>query len=242
MIRSRLFAAIVLMVCFNPAQALTWEDLWLNQDQQAYNALTQNNPQQAASLFKSPQWQGAAYYRMGNYQKALLAFMKANDATAWYNRGNALAHLGQYQEAIRAYDKALALDPHFEDARFNENLLKQLLNNSGSASAPPETRPPETASQERSPPPFKQNYKNKKNNPNNNATDTSPQNNTESPAKPSPVPGSSPPPPTESTPAPTASYESQQQQQSMQNMSDDPGGLLQRKLSRDYARSQQQGD
>lgn len=176
--------------------------------------------------------------------------MKANNATAWYNRGNALAHLGQYQKAIQAYDKALTLDPHLEDARFNADLLKQLLNNANTAPMPQET----SSVSEKSPPPFKQNYKNKQNNPDNNPAIPSPQDNTipaantpqntapspDNPSQNSPTPGS--PNPNDSIPSVPGTYQDQQQQQSLQNIDDDPGGLLQRKLSRDYARSQQQGD
>lgn len=239
---TRLFSAIILFAYFSSAQALSWDDLWLNQDQQAYNALEQNNLQKAASLFTSTQWQGTAYYRMGDYQKALQAFMQSNDATAWYNRGNALAHLGQYEEAIRAYNQALILDTHFEDARFNRDLLQKLLSQSSSQSTPPKTSPP-----------FKPNDQNKKDNASNGQTNTSPQNNAAN-ASSAPQNNSSPTANTpqnlssESTNAnattsnPPSSYQDQQQQQSLQNISDDPGGLLQRKLERDYENNQQQGD
>ena len=43
------------------------------------------------------------------------------------HEGNALARLGNYQEAIKAYDEALKLQPDHDDAKFNRDLLKQQL-------------------------------------------------------------------------------------------------------------------
>lgn len=238
----RIFSIALLVLSFSSAHAVTWDDLWLNPDEQAYKALTQDNPQQAALLFQDPQWQGIAYYRMGDYKKALQAFSKDDDATAWYNRGNALAYLGQYQDAINAYDKALDLDTQLKDAQFNRDLLKQLLNNTASPPTP----------QEATPPPFKKNYQNKNegNGNSNDQTSPPPQNNATPPPttntpQNNPQPQNSLPPTTNTNgqaQTVSGSYQDQQQQQSLQNMSDDPGGLLQRKLSRDYTQSQQQGD
>jgi tetratricopeptide (TPR) repeat protein len=38
------------------------------------------------------------------------------DATFWYNEGNALSNQKKYDEAINAYDKAIRLDPNYIDA------------------------------------------------------------------------------------------------------------------------------
>jgi Ca-activated chloride channel family protein len=149
---------IALLFSFSfEAQALTWEDLWLTHNQQGYRALSQGDPTIAAQLFTIPQWQGLAYYRMGDYERALQAFSQNNDAISFYNRGNALAHLGRYQDAIHAYDKALALNIHLDDAQFNRNLLKKMLQS--------QTPKPQAT------PPFKQNYeRNKSDNQNNSSS------------------------------------------------------------------------
>jgi Ca-activated chloride channel family protein len=243
-IKSRIFLVALCIVFSSTAEALTWDDLWLNPDEQGYKALQQNDLQQAATEFNSPEWQGIAYYRLKEYKKALEAFSKGTDATAFYNSGNALALLGRYKEAIAAYDKALALNTSFDDARFNRDLLKKLLN-----SQPPSAPTPQMT------PPFKQNYKNKQNqsqsNSNNNQqqqTGTSQNNsqqqnqqqnqqqqqqlNQQQPANSQTTPVSSNP----------TSYQDQQQQQALQNINDDPGGLLQRKLQRDYEQRSQQGN
>ncbi len=243
-IKSRIFLVALCIVFSSTAEALTWDDLWLNPDEQGYKALQQNNLQQAAAEFNSPEWQGIAYYRLKEYQKALEAFSKGTDATAFYNSGNALALLGRYKEAIAAYDKALALNTSFDDARFNRDLLKNLLN-----SQPPSAPMPQMV------PPFKQNYKNKQNqsqsNSNNNQQQVSAsQNNSQQQNQQQnqqnqqqqqqlnqQQPANSQTTPTHSNPT---SYQDQQQQQALQNINDDPGGLLQRKLQRDYEQRSQQ--
>ncbi|MFD1156277.1 tetratricopeptide repeat protein [Roseovarius aestuarii] len=79
-------------------------------------------PQTAAALLQTPDWQGVALYRAGNYTAAAEAFDSAGPA-ALYNRGNALAQAGQYAAALEAYDLALAIreDPQ---ARANFDLLR----------------------------------------------------------------------------------------------------------------------
>jgi len=49
------------------------------------------------------------------------------DADSLYNRGNALARLGRYEEALRSYDQALSRDPGHEDARFNRQVVEEAL-------------------------------------------------------------------------------------------------------------------
>ncbi len=109
------------------AHAFSWTDLWTRPDQQGAKALRAGKPQQAAKLFENPQWRGTAEYKAKRYQQAVDNFAAGNTANAYYNRGNALAHLGRYQDAIKAYDQALKLSPKDNDALFNRNLVKKLL-------------------------------------------------------------------------------------------------------------------
>ena len=41
---------------------------------------------------------------------------------AWYNEGNAFDDLGKYDEAIKAYDEAIRLDPSDAAARSNKGV------------------------------------------------------------------------------------------------------------------------
>ncbi len=110
-----------------PAMAFSWDDLWLRKDQQAAQALQQEQYEQAAQLAATASQRGSAEYKKGNYQKALEAFNTADGTDATYNRGNALAKLGQYQDAIDAYDEALEATPGMEDAIVNKAAIEALL-------------------------------------------------------------------------------------------------------------------
>lgn len=110
-----------------PAMALGWKDLWARKDQQAAQALQQQQYEQAAQLAKDPLQRGSAEYKQGDYQQALDAFKNASGSDADYNRGNALARLGKYREAIDAYDAALKAQPGMEDAIANKAAVEALL-------------------------------------------------------------------------------------------------------------------
>lgn len=110
-----------------PALAFDWEGLWLRPDQQGKHALDAGEAGRAARLFQDPDWKGAAHYRAGEYSAALEALGGADDPERLYNRGNSLARLGRYAEAIAAYEEALKRDSGNADALFNKELLEQEL-------------------------------------------------------------------------------------------------------------------
>ena len=107
--------------------AFEWSSLWKNQDQRAKSALESGDSKRAAELFRDPEWKAAASYRSENYQETVKALESANTADALYNKGNALAKMGDLQKAIESYDRALKLDPENEDAKYNSKLLKDYL-------------------------------------------------------------------------------------------------------------------
>ncbi|MBW8823927.1 MAG: VWA domain-containing protein [Xanthomonadales bacterium] len=86
-------------------------DLWRRADQQAYDHMRA----------------GQNAYRKGDFARAESEFAKVDSADAGYNRGNALARLGKYREAVQAYDQALRRDPAMADAKANrEAVLKAM--------------------------------------------------------------------------------------------------------------------
>ncbi|WP_207060656.1 VWA domain-containing protein [Motiliproteus sp. SC1-56] len=113
-----------------PAHALEWQDLWLTPDQQGARALEEGDPERASRLFASPQRQASALYQQQAYPEAAERFAEAvkadPSAVNHYNHGNALARAGELDAALAAYDRALALAPGMEDARFNRQLVEQL--------------------------------------------------------------------------------------------------------------------
>ncbi len=110
-----------------PALAFSLMDLWQRQDQQAHKALLAGEAERASALAKDPLRKGVADYRKGDYEAAVEDFSSSGGAEAAYNKGNALAKLGKFQEAIDAYDQALKGQPGMEDAEYNREAVKKLL-------------------------------------------------------------------------------------------------------------------
>jgi Ca-activated chloride channel family protein len=122
----------VLMPAYSPqARADWWQDMWKTPDQQAMQAYKKNQYEQAANTFNDNLWQGTAHYKNADYQAALESFSHVeptdkNYADATYNAGNALAQLGEIDQAIAAYDKVLEQQPQHEEALANKTLLEKL--------------------------------------------------------------------------------------------------------------------
>lgn len=104
-----------------------WDNLWKTPDQQAQEKFNQQAFGQAAELFTDPVWQGSAYYRAGKYEQALEAFKQSKSTKALYNKGNSLAKLQRFDEAIQAYDEVLEREPDHKLAKKNKALLEKIL-------------------------------------------------------------------------------------------------------------------
>ncbi len=79
----------------------------------------------AAPLLHDAAWRGYALANLGDYAEAARAF-GADPANA-YNRGNALVRAGLYKQALDAYDAALDADPEDSDARYNKAIVEKIL-------------------------------------------------------------------------------------------------------------------
>jgi Ca-activated chloride channel family protein len=121
-----LFALALLPTLPQPAQALSWGELWQREDQRA-PALIEQDPKQAAKQLQTPEWQGTALYRGGEFEAAGERFAEVPGADGAYNRGNALTQAGKLESAISAYDQALSLQPQHADALANRALVSDLL-------------------------------------------------------------------------------------------------------------------
>ena len=121
----------------------SWDSLWRTPDQRAQQLLHQGRPAEAARLFQDPRRKAYAELQAGNFPQAAQDFAAFGDSDSQYNRGNALARAGRLQEAIKAYDTALARDPNNRDARHNRDLVAKALQKQ-----PPKPQPPSGKSQQ----------------------------------------------------------------------------------------------
>lgn len=67
--------------------------------------------------------EGVQAYRQGDFARARQQFEGLDTEAGWYNLGNVLARQGQYDDAIAAYDRALALHPGMADAVANRAVV-----------------------------------------------------------------------------------------------------------------------
>ncbi len=109
------------------AQALDWQSWWQNDDQRASRLFEQGEHAAAAELFDNPDWKASSNYRAGDYASALGTWEKIDDQTAAYNRANALAKLGRFDDALAAYDRLLQQNPGHEDALYNKQAIEEWL-------------------------------------------------------------------------------------------------------------------
>ncbi|CZI31287.1 Predicted O-linked N-acetylglucosamine transferase%2C SPINDLY family [Legionella pneumophila] len=123
----RVLTIVAVALISNQIKALSWSDLWFTPNQQAQHLMEKGQFAKAKDLFERNDWAASAAYRAGDYEQAAKLFNELKTEQGYYNQGNALAHLGKYEEAIRAYDKALAFNPNNQDALYNRKLISELL-------------------------------------------------------------------------------------------------------------------
>lgn len=111
-----LIAGVVLLTAFGPARH---PNLWATPEQQADRLFRQGLYEEAAKGSGDPARQGAAYYRAGDFKQAAIAFARVSSPEGAYDRGNALVMLGKYADAVKSFDRALALRPGWKEAEEN---------------------------------------------------------------------------------------------------------------------------
>ncbi|WP_133178909.1 vWA domain-containing protein [Shewanella decolorationis] len=122
------FAGLLLGAAPQNVHASVWDSLWHTKDQQAMQAYQAEDYANAAQKFETPQWQGAAQYKAGEYEQALKNFEQDSSANGLYNQGNALMQLGKPDKAKERYQAALDKQPDFPQAKANLELAEKLLN------------------------------------------------------------------------------------------------------------------
>jgi len=102
-----------------------WLSLLLTADQQGRWLFQKERYAEAAKTFVDPLWQAAAWYRAGEFNKAAGILTGFDTAIGAFNHGNTLAMQGRYEAAVSRYERALALQPEWEDARTNLAIARQ---------------------------------------------------------------------------------------------------------------------
>ncbi|MCF6193033.1 MAG: VWA domain-containing protein, partial [Kangiellaceae bacterium] len=121
--------------------ASVWDDLWQTRDQQAQQAFKEKNFAKASELFEDPTWRASANYKKEDFIAAVQQFERATntnlgantdahvtaDPESNYNYANSLAKSQQFEKAIEQYNKVLQVSPEHEDALFNKKIVENLL-------------------------------------------------------------------------------------------------------------------
>ncbi len=225
----------LIALCYGTCSyALTWDDLWYRKDQQGQQAFAKGHPDKAAKLFTSSQWKASALYRSGQYDDALTFFQQDDSPQAHYNRGNTLAQLGQFPQAIAAYEQALKQQPDFPDATHNKTLLEKLMQdnkqqdkhsqdkNSSKQNKSEQEESGQEKSEQQEPQGEKSSDSNQEQSQQKDKQDSDPSNQNSQ---------------NQQTPQ---TFQEQATEQWLRRIPDDPGGLLQRKFLRDHRRYQQE--
>lgn len=102
-------------------------DAFLTPDQQGRLAFDRGDFSAAAGHFQNPYWKGRAAYAAGDYAAALAAFSQQTTPEAYFYVGNTQVRLRQYDAALAAFDRALALRPGWPAAVENRGIVARLL-------------------------------------------------------------------------------------------------------------------
>jgi len=211
------------------AFSFSWEDLWLNSDQQGIKKFKKNDHAAAADQFKNKEWKGTSHYRAKNYEGAIEDFSLINSSISHYNRGNALAYSNKIKEAIAAYDEALDLEPKNKDAKFNKELLEKMLEDQQQ-----NKNESQQAEQGEKQDGEQQNSGN--DSPDDNNDETNEQNQSQEQNQDDQQKQSEQDNKSKKKSPPKSSEKDQSTEQWLRQIPDDPGGLLKQKFLRDYIR------
>ncbi|MBX3417258.1 MAG: tetratricopeptide repeat protein [Pirellulaceae bacterium] len=99
-----------------------WTELWLTPDQLGQRLYRKGQYTEAAKSFRDVNWQGVAWYRAGEFERAAQTLGNLDTPSAHFNTGNAWLMLGKYQVAADCYARAIAQQPNWLEAIENRDL------------------------------------------------------------------------------------------------------------------------
>ena len=101
-----------------------WTALWREPERQGERLMEAGRFARAAELFPDLLRKGVAWYRAGEFETAVNAFSGVPTAEGQFNRGNSLIFLGKYEDAVKAFDQAMALRPGWNEAEENRKIAR----------------------------------------------------------------------------------------------------------------------
>ena len=98
--------------------------LFITADQSGYHQYKKQNYLDAAKDFENISFKGASYFRAAEFKNAVSVYQNLSSKEDTYNLGNAYVMLGEYDNAIETYKRALEIDPDFKEAQENLDVAK----------------------------------------------------------------------------------------------------------------------
>ncbi len=144
-----LLGGVLALVAPQPTQAGALADAFMTADQQGRMAFERGDYETAMAHFRDPYWKGRAAYAAGNYAAALQAFSSLTTAQGYFYVANTQTRLRQYDAALAAYDRALALRPGWGPAEVNRGIVTRLLSDMTQEAQGDQGEPPDKMVQDK---------------------------------------------------------------------------------------------
>jgi Ca-activated chloride channel family protein len=120
-------ALVLWFVLPSSAQAEGWRDWFLTPDQQGWMAYQRKSYDTAAARFADPYLRGVALYKAGQYEAAAQEMARLESADAAFVEGMAQLKSRGYRDGVRAFERALQIDPEHAGAQQNLPIAKQIV-------------------------------------------------------------------------------------------------------------------
>ncbi len=122
---NNLWRCCLLLTLFgaSKAQALQWADLWQRSDQRLQEMVELKDFEQAEQLAVSDEQRALVKFRADAFEEAAALYGQGKNK---YNSGTSLVRSGAYEEAVSAFDAVSEQDPHYDDAMHNKKIAQSL--------------------------------------------------------------------------------------------------------------------
>ncbi|GAA4357476.1 vWA domain-containing protein [Kangiella marina] len=216
------------------AEIGTVEKLFLNKDQQGKKLLDKKSPAKAYSTFEDQRWKAVSAYRMGSFDTAQNLFNKLPTETLtaddYYNKANSLALNGDYEQAIDTYNKALEINPSHADAEYNKSIIEQMKQQQDQQNDNGQNQEQESEQQNQDQQSQQQNQQNSEQDSEQESSEQNEQAQEQQEQEQQRLT------PEQLEEQFKEDEKDQEMEQWLKRLSDDPGGLLRRKMYREYQR------